>query len=54
MELIVLAGFLGVLYYLIGRYGTTVSDAERGVPATIARGWRMLAACGRLPQIPGH
>ncbi|MCO1338672.1 hypothetical protein BJH93_07180 [Kocuria polaris] len=56
MELIVLtviAAFLGVLFYLVGRFGATGADAESRVPATIARGWRMLAECGRTPQIPG-
>jgi len=57
MELIVLtviAAFLGLLFYLVGRFGSAEPGAQDSVPATIARGWRMLAACGRTPQIPGR
>ncbi|WP_180967287.1 hypothetical protein [Zhihengliuella halotolerans] len=57
MELIVLtviAASLGLVFYLVGRFGATGADANDHVPATIARGWRMLAACGRTPQIPGR
>ncbi|RZU63369.1 hypothetical protein [Zhihengliuella halotolerans] len=57
MELIVLtviAAMLGLLFYLVGRFGAAGAGANDHVPAIIGRGWRMLAACGRTPQIPGR